>query len=149
MSSTYVHYQGPSSLPSDYAILSAFNSRNNLSDSESDPDSDTDIHPPQARRRLTHRKSFPNAYPTVGSYPSQELSDVSGQISNGRLAIIPSETTPLLSNPPVPCIEEPTDDCGAENRSDLLMLWEEMLILTRYSLPVFGYVPLYPRGYVT
>ena len=148
MSSTYAHYQGPSSLPSDYALLSAFNSNNDLADSESDPDSDTDSLNPARRRR----RSFSNAYyyrpprPTIGSYPRQDLSDA---ISNGRLAIIPSETTPLLSNPPVPRIEEPTDDCGAENGSDLLMLWEEMLILARYSLPVFGYVPFYRSRYVT
>jgi hypothetical protein len=118
MSSTYAHYQEPSSLPSDYAILSALNNGSE-SDSESVSDTDTIIHP-VVGRRLMHRKSLPHGYyyrpahPTIGLYPRQELSGSSGQHSN-RLGT-PSETSPLLSNPPVPRIEEQVDTNELQGR---------------------------------
>jgi len=144
MSSTYAHYQGPSSIPADYAILSALNN-----DSDSDPESGSDTDTISGRR-LSHRKSFPHAYyyrpahPTIGLYPEQQLSDSSGQLS-ARL-VTPSETTPLLSNPPIPRIEEQTDsnDYRAENKLTLCMFWEEFRILAKYSLPVFGYCLFLP-----
>ncbi|KAG6860467.1 hypothetical protein C0995_010758 [Termitomyces sp. Mi166 len=45
---------------------------------------------------------------------------------------LPSENTPLLA-PPVPRIDKPFDD----DRT-LYTFWEELCILTRYALPVFG-----------
>lgn len=110
MSSTYAHYQGPSSLPSDYAIVSS------LRQNESDLDSDTDtLHPDKTYYRPAH--------PTIARPCAQPL--------------LPTEITPLLSNPPVPCIEETID-----NVDSYFMFWEELFILAKYALPVFGYVHL-------
>lgn len=50
----------------------------------------------------------------------------------------PSETTPLLA-PPVPRIVEDCDENDSalpHSKSD--MYWEELGILTKYTLPVFG-----------
>lgn len=145
MSFTYAHYQGPSSLPSDYAILSALNERSHDPDSDTGSVSDADTLHPAVGRRLAHRKSFPHAYyyrpahPTIGSYPRRDHSPSSTEIPT-RVAT-PTETTPLLSNPPVPRIEEQIDnnDCSAEQYLTFRMFWEEFLILAKYSLPVFGY----------
>ena len=49
-----------------------------------------------------------------------------------------SENTPLL-NPPLPRIDEPFDSVPAADRK-VAIFWEELRILTRYSLPVFGFV---------
>jgi MATE family multidrug resistance protein len=137
MSSTYAHYQVSSSLPSDYAVLSELNNRHthgSESDSGSDSVTDTDtdtIHPAVGRRRM-HPKSLPHSRrpPTIGLH---------GHLST-RLA---SETTPLLSNPPVPRIEERVDnkDCRTEINLTLSMFIDEFLILAKYSLPIFGYCP--------
>ncbi|KAJ3495861.1 hypothetical protein NLJ89_g10567 [Agrocybe chaxingu] len=49
------------------------------------------------------------------------------------------ENTPLLSDPPVPRIEEPIDrDAAADAGTALEMFWEELVILAKYALPVFG-----------
>jgi MATE family multidrug resistance protein len=90
-----------------------------------------------------HRESFPHgnyyrpSHPTMGVYPQQELLDSSGQLST-RLG--PSETTPLLNNPPVPRIDELVDN---KAESTFSTFWEEFLILAKYSLPVFGYYYLF------
>jgi len=142
MSSTYAHYQGSSSLPSDYAVLSELNMRRNGSESDSDSLSDTEtIHPP-IDRKLVHRKSFPHAHcrrpvPTIGLYR-----EPNGQVSS----CVSSERTPLLSNPPVPRIEEQVD-YRAEKDFAFCMFWEEFLILAKYSFPIFGYRLLFAGYY--
>lgn len=127
MSSTYAHYQGPSSLPSDYAILSALNQDSH----------DASPHPERglARREslnAMHRDQYLRPpRPTIGTYPRDQM--------NAPALGLPSETTPLLSNPPVPRIEEPIDrDEAADDEAPVKMFWEELFILTRYALPVFG-----------
>lgn len=101
MSSTYAHYQGPSSLPNDYAILSAFNENNNDS------------------RTITHRNDYERPkHPSIAARP-------------------PQETTPLLSDPPVPRIIEDTDKNDIEE-STFKMFWDELCILAKYAFPVFG-----------
>jgi len=142
MSSTYAHYQGSSSLPSDYAVLSELNTRHNDSESDSDSLSDTETIHSTIGRKLAHRKSFPHAHyhrptPTIGLYREPY-----GQVSSR----VTSERTPLLSNPPVPCIEEQMD-CGKEKDFTFCMFWEEFLILAKYSLPVFGYCLVLSAGY--
>jgi len=107
MSSTYAHYQGPSSLPSDYAILSSLQ---NEPDQDSDLDSDSD----------SDKTYYRPAHPTIAWSSPQPL-----------------ETTPLLSIPPPPCIEETID-----NVDSYFIFWEELFILAKYALPVFAYVRL-------
>lgn len=67
--------------------------------------------------------------PTIGVYPDSERSNAS----------VPTEHTPLLAPPPVPRIEEEIDrDPAHDNDSGMMMFWEELPILTKYALPVFG-----------
>ena len=138
MSSTYAHYQGPSSLPSDYAILSRLGTNYESSTPESQPANTVQI-----TRRVTRRESFPVSHyyrphnPTIGAYPSVEPH------SEALLHATPSstETSPLLNHPPVPRIEENIDyNASADNTSTVNMLWEELAVLTKYAIPVFGYV---------
>ena len=121
MSSTYAHYQGPSSLPSDYAILS------------------------RLRADTSTSASFPAEYyyrphnPTIGSYPHIDPHSE----APWHLTHPPTEATPLLNNPPVPRIEENIDvNTSTNTSSNIAMFWEELAILTKYALPVFGYAPL-------
>lgn len=80
MSSTYLHYTASSSLPSDYAILSRYNSRNANSgvtdDDESRDDlSDSDLLtvPTSLNRRRSVPSSFasgkPKVHPTMAALP--------------------------------------------------------------------------------
>ena len=139
MSSTYAHYQGPSSLPSDYAILS----RPNTSYQPTtilEPHSENTL---QISRRITRRESLPVEHyykplnPTIGVYPRVDLHSEALQ----HMTRSPTETSPLL---PVPRIEE-NIDCNAsrfaDNAPKLTMFWEELTILTKNALPVFGYDP--------
>ncbi|PFH50484.1 hypothetical protein AMATHDRAFT_60888 [Amanita thiersii Skay4041] len=119
MSSTYAHYQGPASLPSSYAILSRFS---NPQDSDQ-PNSIDDSNP-----NFSHSLPRPHR-PVMGAYPHTDK------------APRHNETTPLLlaQEPPVPLIEEQVDrDASHDNDSMLTMFREEVVILTKYALPVFG-----------
>jgi MATE family multidrug resistance protein len=144
MSSTYAHYQQPSSLPADYAILSRLNSHNEPSISESDlDDEDSTRSTGKSIRRVSRRESFPAAgyyrplKPTLGKYPT-DGGDGARRLDNASFGL-PSETTPLLNNPPFPRIEESIDhDPSSDDESKVSMFWEEMRILTKYSFPVFG-----------
>ena len=120
MSSTYVHYQAPSSLPSDYAILSRPSSSYESRSLESQPAN------PYPYRPLN---------PTIGASRLDPHSEPSHHFAQS-----PTETSPLLNNPPVPRIEENTNcDGSPDNTSKVVMFWEELAILTKYALPVFGY----------
>lgn len=154
MSSTYVHYSTPSSLPSDYALLSRFAAARGTSEGPEHTDdpqprtadetaineSNEDLLPsssslPQKRPR---RSSFPTAYVTPFNPTSMgPLPDKSGHRSGPLLD--PTENTPLLA-PPVPRIPEEVDEENLlpESGPRPNVLWEEMCILTKYTLPVFG-----------
>ena len=132
MSSMYARYQGPSSLPSDYATLSRLSSNYESRTPESHLGNTVQI-----SRRITRRESFPVSHcnrplnPTIGVYPHSEASQH-----------LPTETSPLLDHPPVSQIEENSDyEAYAENTSTVNMFWEELAVLTKYAIPVFGYVP--------
>ncbi|KAG6876115.1 hypothetical protein C0992_000911, partial [Termitomyces sp. T32_za158] len=100
------HYQGPASLPSDYALLSRYVAHQ----AEDDQDEQDQVATsPRPRDPTIAHHTIPIPGP------------------------IPSENTPLL-NPPVPRIDESFDD---DNRT-VHAFWEELRILTRYALPVFG-----------
>ena len=134
MSSTFTHYQGPSSLPSDYAILSRLDESRSL---DSQPENTVQI-----SRRVTRRESFPvSPYsrplnPTIGVYPHSEASQP-----------LPTESSPLLDHTPVPRIEENRDhNASAENTSTVNMFWEELAVLTKYAIPIFRYAPSFFYG---
>jgi hypothetical protein len=137
MSSTYAHYQGPASLPSDYAILSRFSSVNEdfepTDELREGIPSGTDPRPVRRRESLPVSPYFRPRNPTVpvvGVYPQ----------GDSKASTPPTENTPLLS-PPVPRIEEEIDrNVSADNGTSMAMFWEELRILTKYALPVFGYV---------
>ena len=128
----YAHYQGPSSLPSDYASFSRLSSNYESRTLESHPENTQQI----SSRRVTRRESFPVSHysrplnPTIGVYPHSEPPQH-----------LPTESSPLLVHPPVPRIEENRDcNASAENTSTVNMFWEELAVLTKYAIPVFGYV---------
>ena len=161
MSQTYAHYSTPSSLPSDYALLSRYaahndmhgvnggdrHDENDLPETEEEAISDIDDSPERHRNGLSiptravgRRKSFPTSYipsfkPTVGPLPNR-----SGYRSGPPGPDDASENTPLLA-PLVPRIEEEVDrEDPADAESSSSMLKEEIKILAKYTLPVFGCV---------
>ena len=164
MSSTYVHYAAPSSLPSDYALLSRYAAANpdaaaganeqaessnvapsSCVDENEDENAGVDIHPNGVgigRSLSKRRSSFPTSYITPFNPTMGPLPDKHGHRSGPHLKD-PNENTPLLA-PPVPRIEE---ECDAASNDDATpfseMLREEARILAKYTLPVFGYVPFY------
>lgn len=147
MSSTYVHYSAPSSLPSDYALLSRYASARPVYDEPDESAIENDVpdqSDPSERvedRLSPRRSSFPTEFirplnPTLGSLPVDRS-------WSGSKSVIPSENTPLLG-PLVPRIEEEVegdvrDGEGPSARSlRLAVYWEETKILSKYTLPVFG-----------
>ena len=126
-------YQGPSSLPSDYAIL-------NQACPSTSYESSTLESQPENTVQITRRESFPVSQynrplnPTIGVYPHSEVSQ--------HLNPSPTETSPLLDHPPVPRIEENSGfNASVDNTSTVNMFWEELAVLTKYAIPVFGYAP--------
>jgi len=151
MSFTYTHYQGPSSLPSDYSLISRVVGHHtepegdNISTLNESDDTDDTIIPKPSRsfRRDSYGEYSGDGIHdrprniTIGVYPG--TSGVSGDSDSGRS--VPTEHTPLLTAPPVPRIEEDIDRDPAHDRdSSIEMFWEELPILTKYALPVFGCV---------
>ncbi|KAH8083292.1 MATE efflux family protein [Cristinia sonorae] len=151
MSFTYVHYSAPSSLPSDYALLSRYAAAHDLNSDTLDeqdeqmPSDGPSTHPDDdvlntnavaipGRHNLARRSSFPTIYVTpFNPTTTGPLPDKSGYRSGPTK---PTENTPLLG-PLVPRIEEEVD--GADNSEHASsMLWEEIRILGKYTLPVFG-----------
>ncbi|RPD65257.1 MATE efflux family protein [Lentinus tigrinus ALCF2SS1-7] len=152
MSSTYVHYSTPSSLPSDYALLSRYAAAHDLNTNEEEdingagPSTDIedygeeyDAHGIDIRGspRRPRRSSFPSSYltpfnPTIGPLPDR-LGHRSGPYAREL-----NENTPLLA-PLVPRIEE---ECDEEDTAEPLttskLYREEIGILTKYTIPVFG-----------
>ena len=160
MSSTYVHYSTPSSLPSDYALLSRYaaahpapaavevesedspprqgSSADYAVDAQEDTENDALLSEETPTRRRPRRSSFPTSYVTPFNPTSMgPLPDKAGHRS-GPLAM-PTENTPLLA-PLVPRIPEEVDEedisPGSSNRTNII--WEEMRILSKYTVPVFG-----------
>jgi MATE family multidrug resistance protein len=131
-----MHYGTPSSLPSDYALLSRYaNARgttnnddpvDDLYDSTEQPDVLDDMVP---IRPATRRCSFPSPYlrPLQPKLPDSFASKVA----------VPDEYSPLL----VPRIVEegasPSTDPAYSQKAAKLYR-DEFYILCKYSLPVFG-----------
>jgi MATE family multidrug resistance protein len=146
MASNQGHYVG--SLPNDYAILARFahdddenedEDRNVLADAEEDA-RHTEV---DRRAQSPRRSSFPSSYirpppPTIPSMNFKSgIPDNHPLLDNGA-----TENTPLLG-PLVPRIEEEQPGDEDDTKSNTTMFWEEMRILSKYTLPVFGSVSLF------
>ncbi|RXW17121.1 hypothetical protein EST38_g8726 [Candolleomyces aberdarensis] len=136
MSSTFAHYQGPASLPSDYALLSRVAGHHNVEEDSLSESETTDETVTPKGKTIRRRESLPGPYfrpknPTMGVYP--------GPNPGESTSSVPTEHTPLLAPPPIPRIEEDIDrDPAHDNDGKMEMFWEELKILTKYALPVFG-----------
>lgn len=129
----------PSSLPQDYAILSRFaaplsgdtqeelEASSARNDQEECDEEDTLLVP----RKQVRRTSFPSSY-ILPPQPSMNI------IPSAPSVLQPTENTPLLA-PLIPRIRENVDfPCDGHETSTAQMYWEELCILLKYSLPVFG-----------
>ncbi|KAG2366413.1 hypothetical protein BDR07DRAFT_1274548 [Suillus spraguei] len=84
-----------------------------------------------ASRKQVRRTSFPPSY-ILPPQPSMNI------ISAATNVLQPTENTPLLA-PLIPRIQANVDfPCDAHETSTVQMYWEELWILVKYSLPVFG-----------
>lgn len=147
MSSTYPHYTAPSSVSSDYGLIARFAANQNapadVPDEEETDDIQGDLNdhnssPHRAKHLTIHRASvLPSDYVTPFNPTMGPLPDEFGHRS-GPHHTDPSESTPLLA-PPVPRILE---DCDETNPTALhtsfAMYKEELAILTKYTIPVYG-----------
>ena len=104
MSSTFAHYQGPASLPSDYDLLSRVAGHQSVEDDGSLSESETtDETVTPKGKAIRRRESLPGPYfrpknPTIGVYPGPSVGE--------SRSSVPTEHTPLLVPPPIPRIED-------------------------------------------
>jgi MATE family multidrug resistance protein len=130
---TAIHYGSPSSLPSDYALLSRYANnanRHDLTDDTHDNDIQDDSNPNGRPIRSVRRRTswpFPYLQPLQPKLPDHYSPKDS----------MPDEYTPLL----VPRIEEEDDTREDPDYppSSAKVYRDEMRILCKYTLPVFGY----------
>ncbi|KZP13415.1 MATE efflux family protein [Athelia psychrophila] len=139
--STQGHYVG--SLPNDYAILAQFAQQEVQHDNDANDTSDaaesTDNLLPATHLTSTspRRTSFPASYikphsQTLTFKPS--LHNL-GPSSDGMASSVgaATENTPLI-----PRINEPTPGEDDDDKALAVMFWEELRVLCKYTLPVFG-----------
>ncbi|EIN09142.1 MATE efflux family protein [Punctularia strigosozonata HHB-11173 SS5] len=131
MSSTYVHYGTPSSLPSDYAVLAQYAAARSNANQEPDEDNDHDNETGETQTLLaqqSRRTSFPGGYLRP---PKMSL----GSAPEGILPNAVNETSPLI-----PRIPEEVDEAEVNVSQPVPVhaLAEEIKILAKYTLPVFG-----------
>jgi multidrug resistance protein, MATE family len=130
-----MHYGTPSSLPSDYALLSRYvNARGTINNDDPVPVDDlydstepSDVLDDMIPIRPARRCSFPSPYlrPLQPKLPEP-------------FASVPDEYSPLL----VPRIVEVEEDASPSTdptrpQSTAKVYWDEFCILCKYSLPVF------------
>ena len=135
-----IHYGTPSSLPTDYAILSHCANANaranagrdeqphNFSDRNEPTDMQGDVNPD---RSVIRRSSFPLPY-------SRPLKPRLSEPSHSKTFVyVANEYTPLL----VPRIEEEVAASADPNhpQSTTKVYRDEFRTLFKYTLPVFGY----------
>jgi len=128
----------PSSLPQDYAILSRFAAPQPDEEFEASPVrseqeefSEEDESLASRKPTATRRTSFPSSY-IVPPQPSMHI------VPTIPDAHQPTENTPLLA-PFMPRIQEDVDfPYDGLEPSTAQMYWEELCILSKYTLPVFG-----------
>ena len=131
-----MHYGTPSSLPSDYALLSRYANARGMTNGDEpiddfyDPSDPSDAHNDGIPIRPTARRSsFPSPYlrPLQPKLPDSFASKVS----------VPDEYSPLL----VPRIVEEDTNSSTDpvhSQSAAKVYRDEFRILVKYSLPVFG-----------
>ncbi|KAI3616804.1 multidrug oligosaccharidyl-lipid polysaccharide flippase [Moniliophthora roreri] len=140
MTSTASHYQGSGSLPSDYALLSRYAARqdsmnhdgdnDSYSENESESESST-LHIPSSTVGA-RRGSLPaHRRPSMGSRHDEQIERIIAPRSNP-----PNENTPLLNPPRI--VEDVEQNDGTGQESSMQMFRDELGILTKYALPVFG-----------
>ncbi|KAH7911169.1 MATE efflux family protein [Hygrophoropsis aurantiaca] len=138
-----IHFGTPQSLPQNYAILSRFANANSHSDEETEtPDllgaeenscDTTDSDTVDFNEHSNRRTNFPSPY----ICPAQPAMNIVPNNQNIYSHSNAAETTPLLA-PLMPRIEESVDKSDAlEDISTTKMFWEELRILSKYTLPVF------------
>ncbi|KAF9254752.1 MATE efflux family protein [Marasmius fiardii PR-910] len=137
MTSVASHYQGPASLPSDYALLSRYAARNALAeqDSQLEDDQETDedscneeddaSRTENSRRRNVSRRRRPLKV-AVGIYTIERVMVPRAD---------PKEDTPLLNPPRI--VEDVEQNDLIVHESSVQMFRDELGILTKYSIPVF------------
>ena len=76
--------------------------------------------------------------PTIGVYTCVDSHSEASQ----HLIHAPTETSPLLSHPPVPRIEENIDNASVDNASTVTMFWQELAVLTNTLCQSLGMHPL-------
>ncbi|TFL01933.1 MATE efflux family protein [Pterulicium gracile] len=137
MSSTYAHYQIPASLPSDYAILSRYTPA--VDDQEND-DEPNDTYDAGISCR---RGSFPTSYsgrplrPTMGSAPSPSALVSEQNTEFTPLLGIHEMAPPNLNDLPTQGIPLVTPD-EDEQATFWHLVMQELPVLAKFSLPVFG-----------
>jgi MATE family multidrug resistance protein len=150
MSSTYVHYGTPASLPADYGLLARYAATQNVNSEQgtnglhsdsahNDPHGSNDLNEPDAHldvpptmdgghnstRRMRSVPALRAQRPSFGA-------SVPPAIASAAAA---SETTPLL----IPRIEEDVDEAPGQPPTAVVSAsWEELKVLSRYTLPILG-----------
>lgn len=135
MSSTFVHYQQPGSLPSDYAIISRYTGHHPNAELQNESNSDTESEDVVGRASLFHRTNLSL------HHHLQNPTTMSAQSHFKHIPApspIPSENTPLLNSPVSPS-DGPLERTP-NNGSTMKIFWEELRILARSAAPVFGCV---------
>ena len=135
MSSTLPHYQGPASLPSDYALLSRYAGH-------PDGEQHDRVEPDDELMENEHGPERPSSTSILrrASLPAPRRNSFVGYVHHfPNVPVpgpIPTENT-LLLNPPVPRMDEPMERMSDDGGKTLVFLGE-LRILTRYALPVFA-----------
>lgn len=128
MESTFPHYHGPASLPSDYALLSRLANLNGAQANTGEEDDDSEA-------RNTGPEDTSTISPRRSSFPASRRPKTLTMASRRPSAPIPTETSALLAG------EEQRNNSEPDvPLSDTAMFWEELRTLTTYALPVFGFV---------
>lgn len=138
MASNQGHHVG--SLPNDYAILARFAERGlveDVGDSALEDDGEPSSDIGRADGHLTAKKPRRTSFPSSHLHP--QVSVVAGKAAireeSASMPIV-SETTPLL----IPRIDEGDLEDDDDTKSFTKMFWEELRVLAKYTLPVFGCV---------
>ncbi|ESK88255.1 multidrug oligosaccharidyl-lipid polysaccharide flippase [Moniliophthora roreri MCA 2997] len=138
MTSTANHYQGSGSLPSDYALLSRYAARQDSMSYGSNSDSS------HGNRLYSERSTLRVPSSTAGmgrtSLPARRRPSKDDEQTE-RTTITPrsnpsNENTPLLNPPRI--VEDVEQNDGTDRESSMQMFRDELGILTKYALPVFG-----------
>jgi MATE family multidrug resistance protein len=145
MSSTYVHYGTPSSVPSDYGVLARYASGAPAHEPDSGEHQPL-LAPPTMHRSRSRSHEALRSSRTTHAQPHAPYVPVPG---TGKLEAAPSlssishgytEATPLL----IPRIVEAVDEEEAQEALGDVepkahnVYWEELKILAKYTLPILG-----------